>query len=68
MMCVVVLQNCGCFVEGEAGSCRDTCATCGVDGTEEVSIKNEEVIDIKDEIIEAIIFPSIRTEHEVRQS
>jgi hypothetical protein len=41
---------------------------CDGDVTEEVSIKNEEAIDIKDEITEAIIFPSIRTEHEVRKS
>jgi len=36
-----------------------------VDGTEEVCIKVEE-LDIKDEIKEAIISPSIKTEHEVR--
>ena len=68
MICVVVLQNCTCFVEGETGCCSETCVMCDVDGTEEVSIKNEEVIDIKDEITEAIIFPSVRTEHEVSQS
>jgi hypothetical protein len=38
---------------------------CDFDGTEEVSIKVEEAIDIKDEIPEAITFPSIKTEHEV---
>ena len=67
------------FVEGETGSCSDTCVTCHVDGTEEVGIKVEETIDIKeeasieieeaidikDEIPEAISFPSIKTEHEV---
>jgi len=37
-----------------------------VDGTEEASIQIEEAIDIKVEIPEAIIFPSIKTEHEVR--
>jgi len=72
-----MLQNCMGFVEGETGSCSEMY---DVDGTEEVSIKvedaidiNEEVsikveeaIDIKDEIPQAIIFPPIKTEHEVR--
>jgi hypothetical protein len=67
-------------VEGETGSCSETCVECDVDGTEEVSIevediinikeelsiKVEEAIDIKGEIPEAITFPSIKTEHEVR--
>jgi len=67
------------FVEGETGSCNETCVTCDVDGTEEfsvkveesicvkedVSFKVEEAIDMKDEIPEAII-PPIKTEHEVR--
>ena len=80
MICVVMLQNCVGFVEGETGSCSETCVTFDVDGTEEVSIevedtidikeevriKVEEAIDIKDEIPEAISFPSIKTEHEVR--
>jgi hypothetical protein len=57
-----------CFVEGETGPCSETCVTCDVGGTEEGCMKVEEVIDIKDEITEAIIFPSIRTEQEVRQS
>jgi len=61
MVCVVVLQNLMGFVEGATGSFSDTCVTCDVDGTEEVSIKVEEAIDIKDEIPEA-------TEQEVRQS
>jgi hypothetical protein len=53
---------------------------CDVDGTEEVSIEVEESIDIKeeaiikvegainikDEIPEALTFPPIKTEHEVR--
>ena len=82
MICVVVLQNCMGFVEGETGSCSETCLMCDVDGTEEVSIKVEEAVDIKeevsikveeaadikDEIPEAITFPSIKTECEVRQS
>ena len=66
MICVVVLQNCMGFVEGETGSCVETRVECDVDGTEEVSIKVEEAVDIKDEIPEAMIFPSIKTEHEVR--
>ena len=81
MICVVVLQNSMGFVEGETGSNSETCVTCDVDGTEEVSInfegaidikeeevsfKVEEAIDIKDEIPEAISFSPIKTEHEVR--
>ena len=64
MICVVVLQNCMGFVEGETGSCSETCVMCDVDGTEEVSIKVEQTIDIKDEILEPLIFPSIKTEQE----
>ena len=66
MICVVLLQNCMGFVEGETGSCIETCVTCDVDGTEDVSIKVEGAIDMKDEIPEAISFPPIKTEHEVR--
>jgi hypothetical protein len=82
MICVVVLQNCVGFVEGETGSCSETGVSveCDVDGSEEVgikveealdikeevSIKVEEAIDIKDEIPESIIFPPIKTEQEVR--
>ena len=65
MICVVVLQNCMGFVEGETGSCSEMCLMCDVDGTEEVNIKFEEAVDIKDEIPEAITFPSIKTEQEV---
>jgi len=80
MICVVVLQNCMGYVEGETGSCSETCVT-GDDDTEgvisikveeavnikeEICIKFEEDIDIKDEIPEAISFPPIKTEHEVR--
>ena len=54
------------FVDGETGSCSETCVTCDVGGTEEVSIKVEEYIDIKDEFPEAISFPPIKTENEVR--
>jgi len=63
--CVVVLQNCICFVEGETGSNSETCVMCDVDGTEEVRVNVEESIDIKSEIPEAITFPSIKTEQEV---
>ena len=80
MICVVLLQNCVCCVEGETGSCIETCVMCDVDGTEEfsikveeaidikeeVSIKVEEAIDVKHEIPEALIFPPIKTEQEVR--
>ena len=66
MICVVMLQNCMCFVEGGTGSCSETCVECDVDGTEEVSITVEEDIDIKNEMPEAIKFPPIKTEHEVR--
>jgi hypothetical protein len=51
------------YVEGETGSCS---AACAVDGTEEVSIKTEEELDIKDEIPEVVASPAIKTEHEVR--
>jgi hypothetical protein len=69
----------GC-VEGETGYCSETCVTCDVDGTEEFSIKLEEAIDVKEEVIikveeavdikdeipEAVTFPPIKTEHEVK--
>jgi len=45
-------------VEGETGSCIKTCVTCGFGTTEEISIKVEDAIDIKDEVsikVEAII-------------
>jgi hypothetical protein len=68
------------YVEGETGYSSETCVKFDVDGTDEVSIKVEEAIDIKeedivkveeaidvkDEIPEAMTFPSIKTEHEVR--
>ena len=63
---VVLLQNTLGFVDGETGSCSETCVTCDVDGTEEVSIKVEEGIDIKNEMPEATKFPTIKTEIEVR--
>ena len=80
MICVVVLQNCVGFVESETSSNSETCVTCDIDGTEEVSINFEDAIDIKEEVSfkveeaidiendipEAISFPPIKTEHEVR--
>jgi hypothetical protein len=68
------------FVEGETGDCSETCVMGGVGGTgegsihvedplhikEEVNIKVEENVDIKDEIPEAVPFPPIETDHEVR--
>jgi hypothetical protein len=80
VICVVLLQDCMGFVEGETGYCSETCVTCNVDGTEEVSaegedpldikeevsIKVEDTIDIKDEIPQPIVFPPIKTEPEVR--
>jgi hypothetical protein len=66
MISVAVLQNCMGCVEGETGSCSETCVTCAVGRTEKVGIKVEEDIDIKDEIPEMAMSPSIKTEHEVR--
>ena len=63
---MVMLQNCVCCVEGETGSCSETCVMCDVDGAEEASIKVEQTIDIKDQIPEAISFAPIKTEEEVR--
>jgi len=80
VICVVLLQNCVGFVEGETGSCSEAGVKCDVAGTEEVSIKVEEALDIKeevsikveealdvkDEMPEGIPFPPITTEQEVR--
>jgi hypothetical protein len=38
------------FVEGETGSCIETCVTCYVDGNEEVSTKVEDTVHIKEEV------------------
>jgi hypothetical protein len=68
------------FVGGETGYCSETCLTADVDGTgegsvmfeeaidikEEFSIKVEEAADIKNDILQAVTFPPISTEHEVR--
>jgi hypothetical protein len=80
VICVVLLQNCMGFVEGETGSCSETGVECDDDGNEEVStkveedllikeevsIKVEEAVDIKDEILEDILLTPIKTEQEVR--
>ena len=52
-------------MEGETGSWTETGVECDVDGTEEVSTKVEDAIDIKDEISEAISFSPMKTEQEV---
>jgi len=53
-------------VEGESGSSSETCVMCDADGTEEVGIKVEEATDTRGEIPEAVTFPEIKTECEVR--
>jgi len=63
--CVVVLQNCVGFVEGESGAFNEAGVECDVDRTK-VNAEVEDAIDIKDEIPEAIPFPTIKTEQEVR--
>ena len=54
------------FVEDGTGSDSERFVTFDGDGNDEVGIKFEDAIDIKDEIPEAISFPPIKTEHEVR--
>jgi hypothetical protein len=79
IICMVVLQNSMDVVEGETGNSSGTGVTCD-DGTEEVSMKLEDAIDIKEEftitfedalnikneIPEAITFTPVKTELEVR--
>jgi hypothetical protein len=65
MICVVLLQDCTDFVEGENGSCSETCVWFDVNGSEEGSIKVEAVY-IKEEIPETTSFPPSNTEDEVR--
>jgi hypothetical protein len=80
MIFVVVLQNFVGCEDGGTASYSETCVTFDMDGSEEISIKGEDAVDIKeevsvkveeaivikDEIPEAISYPSIKTEHEVR--
>jgi len=49
MICVVVLQSCMCYVEGETCSCGETCVTFDVIGAEEISVKVEDTTDVKEE-------------------
>jgi len=64
--CVVVLQDCIGFVEGETGACNEAGVECDVDGKEELFIKVEDDIEVKEEAPEAITFPTVKTEQEVR--
>jgi hypothetical protein len=53
-------------VESEIGSCSDTCVTRDVGGNGDVGIEVEDAIDIKHEIPEAISFPPVKNEDEIR--
>jgi hypothetical protein len=48
-------------VEGETGSCSETCVMCAADGTEEFGVKVEEVIDTSCEIPQPKTFSEIKT-------
>jgi hypothetical protein len=61
-----VLQDCMGLVEGETGYCSDTCVTGGVVGTGDGNVQVEETVAIRGEISEAVKFPAINAEHEVR--
>jgi hypothetical protein len=63
---ICLLQNCWDFVDVGNGSCSETHVTGDGHATEEVNIKVEEAIDIKDEMPEDTSFPSIENEREVR--
>jgi hypothetical protein len=55
------------LLEGGAGSSVETCVIFSSNGTEEVSTKVQEAVDIKEEnVSEVTPFPSIKTETEVR--
>jgi hypothetical protein len=69
---VVVLQNCMGLIKDEPDSGSEACIPILDDGTEEgnikveeVDIKDEETLDIKEENSEGIAFPSIEAEPEV---
>jgi hypothetical protein len=66
MFCVVVLQNYMGFVEDETGYYSETCVASDVDGIEEVYIKVEEAVDIKEENPETVTLSPIKPKHEVR--
>ena len=62
MICIV-LQNCMDIVEGETGNCSGTGVMCDDDGTEEVSMKVEDAIDVKEEFsIEVVDTVDIKDE------
>jgi hypothetical protein len=64
---MVLLQNRMDLLEDEGGSYTETSVTFCAGGTEEISTKVEEAIDIKEESVpEAITFLPIKTETEVR--
>ena len=66
MIFVDVLQNCVDCVEGETGSCSETCVMCDADGTQEFGINVEEATDTKSEIPQLVMYPEIKTEREIR--
>jgi hypothetical protein len=66
MNCVVLLEDCMGLVEGETGSCSDTCVTGGVGRTGEGSIQVEETVAMRDEVSGAVKIPAIYAENEVR--
>ena len=69
---VLVLQNCMGLIKDKPDSGSETCVTTLDDGTEEgnikveeVDIKDEETLDMKEENSEGTAFPSIKPEPEV---
>ena len=58
-----VLQNCMDVMEGETGNCSGAGVTCDDDGTDEVSMKVEDAIDVKEEFsIEVVDTVDIKDE------
>jgi hypothetical protein len=66
MICVVLLQNCVGFVEGETGYCSETCVTCDVGGTGEVGTIVEDAVDVKEEV--SIKFEAIYIKDEIPET
>jgi hypothetical protein len=62
----MVLQKCVGLVKDEPDSCREGRATILDNGNDEVNLKVEEAVDIKEESPEATTFPLINTEPQVR--
>ena len=58
MICVVVLQNCTYFVEGETGCYSERCVMSDIE-TEEISIKVEDARDIKKKLVLKLKRPQI---------